>query len=186
MSRIGKKIIIIPEGVTVETFPQEKGQLEIKVKGPKGELSTLFSEMVSFKINDKEITVSLNPKFAKMVALWGTTRANLANMIEGVVSGFEKKLELNGIGYKVNLQGNKLILDVGYSNSVEFIIPENIVASVEKNVISISGIDKQKVGEIAAQIKKVRKVDPYKGKGLRYVGEIVRRKEGKKAVGDSG
>ncbi len=186
MSRIGKKIIIIPEGVTVESLPKEKGQVEIKVKGPKGELSALFSEMITIKIVEKEISVSLNPKFSKMVALWGTTRANLANMIEGVVSGFEKKLELNGIGYKVNLQGNKLVLDVGYSKSVEFMIPEGITANVEKNVISISGINKQKVGEVAAQIKKVRKVDPYKGKGLRYVGEIVRRKEGKKAVGESG
>lgn len=184
MSRIGKLPIVIPEGVKVGLWPAAKSMAEVTVQGPKGELKSLISEAVTFNISENEIVVKLNPKFAKMTAMWGTARAVVANMIKGVTEGYEKKLELQGTGYKVNLQGDKLILDVGYSKSVEFKAPEGITLAVEKNIITVSGIDKQKVGETAARIRKVRKVEPYKGKGLRYVGEIVRRKEGKKAVGE--
>jgi len=185
MSRIGKKPIIIPDGVKVTAAPAGKGKTEVKVQGPKGELTAVLPQAVDLKIGEKEIEVKLDPKFAKFNALWGTARAVLANLIEGVVNGYEKKLELQGTGYKVNLQGNKLVLDLGYSRSVEVPAPEGITFAVEKNIITISGIDKQLVGETAAQIRKKRKVEPYKGKGLRYVGEIVRRKEGKKAVGET-
>lgn len=185
MSRIGKKSIELPEGVKFSTAPAGKGKIEITVQGPKGELNQLLPQAVDFKVGEKEIEVKLNPKFSKMNALWGTARAILANMIVGVTEGYEKKLELQGTGYKVNLQGDKLVLDVGYSRSVEMPTPTGIKFGVEKNIITVSGIDKQLVGETAAQIRKVRKVEPYKGKGIRYVGEIVRRKVGKKAVGET-
>lgn len=186
MSRIGKLPISIPENVKVGLSPAGKSMVEVAVQGPKGELKSLLNEAVNFNISEKEIIVKLNPKFSKMTAMWGTARAVVANMIKGVTEGYEKKLELQGTGYKVNLQGDKLVLDVGYSKSVEFKAPEGIKLEVEKNIITVSGIDKQKVGETAARIRKVRKVEPYKGKGIRYVGEIVRRKEGKKAVGEGG
>ncbi|MFH1183349.1 MAG: 50S ribosomal protein L6 [Candidatus Moraniibacteriota bacterium] len=185
MSRIGKKPIIIPDGVKVTTASAGKGKTEVKVQGPKGELTTLLPQAIDLAMKEKEIEVKLNPKFQKFSPLWGTARAILANLIEGVTQGYEKKLELQGTGYKVNLEGKKLILDLGYSRSVEFPAPEGIDFAVEKNIITVSGIDKQLVGETAAQIRKKRKVEPYKGKGLRYVGEIVRRKEGKKAVGET-
>jgi large subunit ribosomal protein L6 len=185
MSRIGKLPITVPEGVKVNFQPAGKSQVEVTVQGPKGELKTCLSEAVDFHVLEKEINVTLNPKFSNMRAMWGTARAVVANMIKGVVEGYQKQLELQGTGYKVNLQGEKLVLDVGYSKSVEFVPPKGIKVEVEKNIITISGIDKQMVGETAARIRKIRKVEPYKGKGLRYVGEIVRRKEGKKAVGES-
>lgn len=186
MSRIGKKPIIIPEEVSVESVPSGKSKIEFKVKGPKGELSSLFPDVMKMSISEKEIEIKLNPKYSKLVPLWGTIRAILANMISGVTNGFEKKLELYGTGYKVNLQGKKLVLDVGYSKSVEFNPPEGIDLEIEKNIITVKGIDKQKVGEVAAQIRRIRKADPYKGKGLKYTDEIVRRKEGKKVVGEGG
>jgi len=186
MSRIGKLPIIIPENVKISLSPAAKGQTEVKVQGPKGELAAFLPQAVVFRISEKEAAVALNPKFSKMNALWGTARSIVANMVRGVVSGYEKQLELQGTGYKVNLQGDKLVLDVGYSKSVEFVVPKGINLTVEKNIITISGIDKQLVGETAARIRKIRKVEPYKGKGLRYVGEVVRRKEGKKAVGEAG
>ena len=185
MSRIGKRLINIPDGVKVSTEPVSRGRTEVKVQGPKGELTAILPQAVTLGMAEKEIEVRLDPKFQKYTALWGTARAILANLVEGVTNGYEKQLELQGTGYKVNLQGEKLILDLGYSQSVEFPAPEGIKLAVEKNIITVSGIDKQLVGETAAQIRKKRKVEPYKGKGLRYVGEIVRRKEGKKAVGET-
>ena len=185
MSRIGKKPINIPEGVKIEIAPAGKSRQEVKVQGPKGETVGLFSVMVKFQIGEKEIEVKLDSKYAKNKALWGTSSALLANMIKGVMEGFEKKLELQGTGYKMNLQGNKLVLEVGFSHPVEFIPAEGIKLEIEKNIITVSGIDKQLVGETAAQIRRARKAEPYKGKGLRYVDEIVRRKEGKKAVGET-
>lgn len=185
MSRIGKKPIIIPDNVRITTEPASRGRTEVTVQGPKGQLKTKLPQAIILGMAEKEIEVKLNPKFQKYTALWGTARAILANLIEGVTNGYEKQLELTGTGYKVNLQGDKLILDLGYSKSVEFPAPEGIKLAVEKNIITVSGIDKQLVGETAAQIRKKRKVEPYKGKGLRYVGEIVRRKEGKKAIGET-
>lgn len=185
MSRIGKRPITIPDGVKVTVAPAGKGNLELKTRGPKGELTQLIKGVVNFDVADKEIKVKLDPKFSHLTALWGTARALLANMIKGVMEGFEKKLELQGTGYKMNLQGNKLVLEVGFSHPVEFIPAEGIKLEIEKNIITVSGIDKQLVGETAAQIRRARKAEPYKGKGLRYVDEIVRRKEGKKAVGET-
>ena len=185
VSRIGKKAITIPAGVEVNFSLAPVSRIEVKVKGPKGELISLFPNTILFKKTEKEIKVAPSPRFLKQNALWGTARAIVFNMIKGVTEGFEKKLELQGTGYKVNLQGKKLILDVGYSRSIEFAIPSEVEVEVEKNIITVKGIDKQLVGETAARIRKIRKVEPYKGKGLRYVGEFVRRKEGKKVVGES-
>lgn len=178
MSRIGKKPIIIPEKVEVE-----KKDNEVTIKGPKGEISQVFPREISFKKEDNKILVFPKKKTKKSAALWGLMRALLQNNITGVTEGFEKKLELKGIGYRVSLEKEKLLkLEVGFSHSVEVEIPFQLDVSVEKNIITISGIDKQKVGEFAAKIRKIRPPEPYKGKGIRYFGEKIRRKEGKKAV----
>lgn len=175
MSRIGKKQIMIPKGVDVKI----KDNL-VSVSGPKGELSFDFRPEVGFEIKDGFINVSVkNAEEKKSRELWGTSRALLANMIMGVINGYEKKLEINGVGYRASVSGKKLILNVGFSHPVEFEIPKNIDIKVDKNIISISGIDKQFVGEIAARIRAIRKPEPYKGKGIKYIDEVIRRKAGK-------
>lgn len=177
MSRIGKKVISIPSGVTVTM----KGRV-ISVKGPLGELSLEIRPEINLRLTDKEIY--FDPKIQTKItnALWGLYRALVFNMIKGVTDGFEKQLELKGIGYKAELKGDKLILSLGFSHPIEFTIPSDIKVKVEKNIISLSGIDKAKVGQIAARIRSFRPPEPYKGKGVRYVGEIVRRKVGKRAA----
>ena len=180
MSRIGKQPVMIPSGVEVKMDKQK-----ITVKGPKGSLDLNVHRYINVKLDDKEVKIS--PKDVKKQgskALWGTTQVLIKNMIEGVTNGFEKKLELNGTGYKVAVSGKKLKLDLGFSHSIEMEAPEGIAFAVDKNLISVSGIDKQLVGEIAAKIRSKRPVEPYKGKGLKYEGEFVRRKEGKKAGGE--
>ena len=177
MSRIGKKQIEIPKGVEVKI---EDGK--VIVKGPKGELSQEIRPELGIEIKEKEIFVSPKIETKKTNAFWGLTRTLIANMVKGVVEGYEKKLELQGLGYKVNLEGEGLVLQVGFSHSVKVAAISGIKFSVEKNIITVSGIDKGLVGQIAAKIKKIRPPEPYKGKGIRYVGEIVRRKVGKKAT----
>lgn len=175
MSRVGKKPIIIPEGVEVKI---EEG-IYI-VKGPKGELKQKIHPRINIVQEDSILKVNIDStkdKFGR--SLWGSFRSLINNMIIGVTEGFEKKLELKGVGYKVSLSGNKLILNVGYSHPTEYNLSEGITAQVDKNIITISGIDKQLVGEAAAQIRSIRKPEPYKGKGIRYVDEIIRRKVGK-------
>lgn len=175
MSRVGKKPIIIPNGVEVKI---EEGACI--AKGPKGELKQEIHPRVNIVQEDNVLKVnidSIKDKFGR--SLWGSFRSLINNMIIGVTEGFEKKLELKGVGYKVSLSGNKLILNVGYSRSVEYNLPEGITAQVDKNIIAISGINKQLLGEVAAQIRSIRKPEPYKGKGIRYVDEVVRRKVGK-------
>ena len=176
MSRIGKQPIQIPEGVDVKVDSNL-----VLVKGPKGELSQKLVPDIEIKINDKEILVEL--KKGKNTAIWGTYRSLLANMIKGVNEGFEKKLIFEGVGYRASVDNKKLILNLGYSHPIEMDAPEGIEFKVEKNTITVSGIDKQLVGEVAANIRAKRKPEPYKGKGIRYEGEIIRRKLGKKAVG---
>ncbi|MBT5338276.1 50S ribosomal protein L6 [Candidatus Falkowbacteria bacterium] len=178
MSRIGKKPIEIPSGVNV-TLDQGL----ILVKGPKGELQRSIHPLVKVEIKDTEINVKVdNEENHIQKALWGLFRSLIYNMVVGVTEGFEKKLEINGVGYKANATGQNLVLNVGYSHAVEFNIPEGINCQVEANVITISGIDKQQVGEVAANIRKVRKPEPYKGKGIKYIDEIIRRKAGKAAA----
>ncbi len=177
MSRLGKKPINIPSGVEVK---EEKH--EIIVKGPKGTLSLPLSYDLEMEIGDNQITIKKLGKTKKAAAMWGTTVRLLENMIKGVVDGFEKKLELNGVGFRMAVKGNKLDLALGFSHPVEVTIPEGLSAQVEGNTLTISGIDKQKVGQFAAEIRALKPVEPYKGKGFKYDDEIVRRKEGKKAV----
>jgi large subunit ribosomal protein L6 len=176
MSRIGKKPIQIPEGVTVEITDGK-----VLVKGPKGELSCDFSNVVEIKRDDKEINVELIRKTKESSALWGTTRANIANMIQGVTEGFEKKLELVGVGYRAKQVSNdEISMTLGFSHPVEFKAPEGVEIKVEDNThITVMGADKSLVGLTAALIRKFRKPEPYKGKGIRYADEVVRRKPGK-------
>lgn len=178
MSRLGKLPIAIPSGVEVKI----NGNF-IVVKGPKGELKQALHSLVQVEIGEKEIVVKAGEATSKKEkAFWGLYRSLINNMVLGVTSGFEKKLEVNGVGYRVALQGRKLVLNVGYSHPVDFPLPDGIEGKVEANVITVSGFDKQLVGEVAANIRKVRKPEPYKGKGIKYVDEIIRRKEGKTAA----
>lgn len=175
MSRIGYKIVKVPEKVTVTTNGND-----VTVKGPKGELTRTFSPLIEMTQKDGEISFERKDSGKKSRELHGTTRANLANMIEGVTTGFVKKLQLVGVGYRAQLQGKKLILNVGYSNPVELETPEGLALEVPSNTeINVSGISKQEVGQFAAEIRSIRSPEPYKGKGIRYVDEYVRRKEGK-------
>ncbi|AWI10861.1 50S ribosomal protein L6 [Caldibacillus thermoamylovorans] len=175
MSRIGKKPIEVPAGVTVTLNGNR-----VTVKGPKGELSREFNKDITITVEDNVVTVTRPSDSKEHRTVHGTTRAILANMIEGVSKGFEKSLELIGVGYRAQKQGNKLVLSVGYSHPVE-ITPENgLEIDVPSNTqIVVKGIDKEQVGALAANIRDVRPPEPYKGKGIRYVGEYVRRKEGK-------
>lgn len=154
----------------------------VNVKGPKGSLSFEHRREVKVAIAENLVQVEKVGSTKEAQALWGTTAKTIANMILGVTTGFEKSLELNGVGYRMNLQGKKLVLALGFSHPVEMVLPEGITASVEGNVLKVTGMDKQQVGEFAAVVRKLKPVEPYKGKGFRYVGEIVRRKEGKKAA----
>ncbi|MCK5061041.1 50S ribosomal protein L6 [Candidatus Parcubacteria bacterium] len=178
MSRLGKLPIELPEGA--EAKIQDNF---IVVKGKKGELKQELHNLVKVEIKDRIISVSVKrPEVKKERAFWGLYRSLINNMVAGVSEGYEKKLEVIGVGYRVALAGKKIILNVGYSHPVDFPLPKGISAQVEGNAITISGIDKQLVGETAARIRKVRKPEPYKGKGIKYIDEIIRRKEGKAAA----
>ena len=177
MSRIGKKPIEIPQGVEVKIDKQK-----VLIKGPKGELNIEVRPEIKVEIKEGKIFVTLQIETKKSKALWGLTRALLQNMVKGVVEGYEKKLEIEGVGYRANLEGQDLVLNIGFSHPVKIVAPQDIKFSVEKNIITINGIDKGAVGQIAAEIRRVRPPEPYKGKGIRYVGEQIRRKVGKKAA----
>ena len=176
MSRIGNRIIMIPEGVTVE-----ENDGVITVKGPKGTLERPLLRGVKYNVKDNEITLTIENE--KDAAMHGTMNALLQNMIIGVTKGYSRGLEIVGVGYRFNVQGSKLIINAGYSHPVSLTIPEGIKAEVKDNTqLTLSGIDKELLGEFAAQVRKVRKPEPYKGKGIRYSDEHIRRKEGKKAA----
>ena len=175
MSRIGNKVVVLPQGVEVK----QNGN-EIIVKGPKGELTRTFSEDIKMNIDGNEVTFTRPNDSKEMKTIHGTTRAIFHNMVVGVSEGFQKALELIGVGYRAQLQGSKLVLNVGYSHPVEITAPAGITFEVPSNTqVVVKGISKEAVGEIAANIRGVRPPEPYKGKGIRYVGEYVRRKEGK-------
>lgn len=177
MSRIGKQTISVPDGVTA-TIADGK----VTVKGPKGELVREIHPLVSVNLQDGVLTASVEKtEDKKERSLWGTFAAHLKNMIEGVTNGFKKQLEINGVGYRVNMQGKDLKIEVGYSHPVIYKMPAVVTASVEKNVISLESIDKEKLGQVAAEIRAIRKPEPYKGKGIKYMDEIIRRKAGKAA-----
>ncbi|MFA5087232.1 MAG: 50S ribosomal protein L6 [Candidatus Paceibacterota bacterium] len=179
MSRIGKKSIQISAGVEVKSVD---GLIE--VKGPKGSLSMKPVDAVNVAISEKEIVITpKNMEDKNASAFWGLTRTLISNMVDGVTKGFEKKMELNGVGFKVRVEGKDLVLDVGFSHPVKIPAPEGISFLAEKNVITVMGIDKGLVGQVAATIRKIRPPEPYKGKGIKYQGEIIRKKLGKKAAG---
>lgn len=178
MSRIGKKILEIPAGVTITVAEDNT----VTVKGPKGELTRTFKTDMSIKIEENTLTVERPSEQKEHRALHGTTRALIGNMVEGVTTGFVRGLELVGVGYRAQKQGDKLVLSVGYSHPVEMTREAGLEVEVPvPTKIVIKGIDKQRVGEFAANIRAVRAPEPYKGKGIRYEGEVVRRKEGKTA-----
>ena len=177
MSRIGKRVLTIPENVNVEVNGQK-----VTVKGPKGELSLDLIKTIEVKINDRELTVEKLKEDKFTNQMHGTTNANIANMIKGVSEGYKKALEIVGVGYRFNVQGNTLTINAGYSHPVKMEVPTGITVKASSNTeIEIEGTDKCAVGEFAANIRKVRAPEPYKGKGIKYVGEQIRRKEGKKA-----
>lgn len=177
MSRKGKKIISIPEKTEVNL----SGGL-VSVKGPLGELSRSFKPDINIKIEGKEITLKPVKITNESNMLWGTYASHITNMIKGVNEAFTKKLSVEGIGYKTALQGNDIVLNIGFSHPVKIAIPKGINVEVNKNVISISGLDKEAVGQFSAKVRAIKKPEPYKGKGIKYDDEIVRRKQGKRAV----
>ncbi|MEK7189151.1 MAG: 50S ribosomal protein L6 [Patescibacteria group bacterium] len=182
MSRIGKQPIVIPQGVTSTI---SRGS--VHVAGPKGELSVSLPPKARVEEKEGALHVSVpNPEDGRQAAFWGLTRSLVANAVVGVTEGYAKKLEVNGIGFKVSLRGNTLVLNVGFSHPVEFELPRGTSAAVEGNTITITGIDKQLVGETAANIRKIKKPEPYKGKGIKYADEVIRRKEGKVLKGSEG
>ncbi len=177
MSRIGKKPVAMPQGVSATV----EGQT-LTVKGPKGTLSMqLLDDLVKYEIAEGEIRVTPLTDAQRNRAAWGMTRTNVQNLVTGVTEGFTKVLEISGVGYRAQAQGRKLRLQLGYSHDVNYDLPEGVdVKTPDQNTVEISGIDKQKVGQVAAEIRRWRKPEPYKGKGIKYRGEYIFRKEGKK------
>jgi large subunit ribosomal protein L6 len=176
MSRIGKKPVPIPAGVTAS---MEAGTLS--VKGPKGELTMPMSDLISYEMKDEGLSVRPANDSKAARAFWGMQRTLVQNLVTGVTEGFTKVLEITGVGYRANSQGKNLKLQLGYSHDVDFAIPEGIdIKTPDNTTVEISGIDKQKVGQVAAEIRRWRKPEPYKGKGIKYRGEYIFRKEGKK------
>ncbi len=181
MSRVGKKPVVLPAGVKADFKDQT-----LTVTGPKGTLVLPVHPKVTLNLTEAEINVDVAKKEDKKEkALWGLFRALTQNLVDGVVKGFEKKLEVNGVGFKVALNGTKLTLNLGFSHPIDVEIPSDLQVNVDKNVITIAGADKQKVGQFAAEIRDLKKPEPYKGKGIKYMDEIILRKAGKvvKAVG---
>jgi len=176
MSRIGKKAVAVPSGVTVTISGQT-----VEVKGPKGQLSWTLPEEIVVKQDGAELLLTKAVESTRAQAMWGLSRTLVSNMVEGVTTGFEKTLELVGVGYRAAMKGEALSMQLGFSHDVDVPPPAGITFVVPKQTeIKISGIDKQVVGEIASKIRGLRPPEPYKGKGVRYAGEVVRRKEGKK------
>ena len=176
MSRVGKKPVTVPSGVTASV----DGQL-VKVKGSKGELSFLVPADVSVEFKDGAVSVQPRDQSKQARAFWGLSRAQVANLVEGVSKGFEKKLEINGVGYRAAMAGKTLKLSLGYSHDIDYAIPDGITITTPKPTeIVVAGIDRQKVGQVAAAIRGYRGPEPYKGKGVKYAGEFIFRKEGKK------
>ena len=176
MSRIGNRVLTLPEGVTLTTEGNK-----VTVKGPKGELSTEINENIKVKVEGTEVT--LEGKSDEFKNFHGTANANISNMIEGVTKGYEKALESVGVGYRFNVQGKKLVVTAGYSHPVNVEVPEGITLENPSNTeLIVKGIDKRLVGEFAANVRKIRKPEPYKGKGIRYKDERIIRKVGKKAA----
>jgi large subunit ribosomal protein L6 len=176
MSRIGKNPIQIPD----KTEVNYKDRL-IKIKGPKGTLESSVHHCIDLKVENGQINVFISNDEKNSSAYHGMTRALISNMVDGVSKGFERSLEINGIGYRAELKGKNLVLSVGYSKPVDFVLPKGIDVAIDKNIIKLSGIDKQQLGQTASEIRKIRPPEPYKGKGIKYVEEYIQRKAGKTA-----
>ena len=176
MSRIGRMPIAIPAGVTVDIAENNN----VTVKGPKGTLTRALAPEMEIKIEDGHVVVTRPNDLKKMKSLHGLTRTLIHNMVVGVTEGYSKKLEVNGVGYRAQKQGKTLVLSLGYSHPVEMVDPEDVTTTLEgQNIIIVSGIDKEKVGQYAAEIRDKRRPEPYKGKGIKYADEVIRRKVGK-------
>jgi large subunit ribosomal protein L6 len=176
MSRIGKKPVAIPSGVTAAVNGQE-----VQVKGPKGVLKHVLVDDIIAKLDQGEIEIAMREDTKVARAMWGMSRTLVANLIAGVTEGFTKKLEITGVGYRASVQGHNVQLQLGYSHDIAYPIPEGIqVVCPKPTEIVVTGIDKQKVGQVAAELRRFRPPEPYKGKGIRYAGEFILRKEGKK------
>ncbi|MFC3053342.1 50S ribosomal protein L6 [Kordiimonas pumila] len=176
MSRIGKKPVAIPSGVTVSL-----NGADLTVKGPKGEMAMSFVPEVTVTQDDSGIVVKPINDTKRARSMWGMQRTMVSNLVEGVTDGFSKRLEISGVGYRAQMKGSSLNLQLGYSHDIDFPIPEGIkIETPDQTTVVISGIDKQQVGETAAKIREFRKPEPYKGKGIKYAGEYIFRKEGKK------
>lgn len=176
MSRVGKYPVALPQGVTAEV----KGG-QVAVKGKMGNLALAVPSEVEVKVAEGKVAISMRQDTTRSRVLWGTTRNNINNMVKGVTEGFKEVLEIEGVGFRAALAGKDLVLQIGFSHEVKFHIPEGITIKVDKQtVLTITGIDKQKVGQVAAEIRGLKAPEPYKGKGIHYVGERIRRKEGKK------
>ncbi len=175
MSRIGKKPVVIPKGVEVRFDPPE-----LSVKGPKGSLSARIPEGIGLEIADGEIRVTRPDDGRRSRSLHGTTRSVVQNLVTGVTEGFRKELEIKGVGYRANVQGSTLVMNLGFSHPVEYPVPKDVTIEVkDQRIVSVSGIDRQRVGQVAAEIRAVKPPEPYKGTGIQYVGEHIVRKEGK-------
>jgi large subunit ribosomal protein L6 len=177
MSRLGKQPVTIPKGVDVTV-----DKTTVTVKGPKGTLTRRVHPAVTITVAEGSATVVPNKEHELAAAMWGTFAAHLNNMVHGVTEGFEKKLQIEGVGYRAELKGRTLVLSMGFSHPVEMQVPEGIDAVVEKNIITLKGADNEQLGQFAADVRAVKKPEPYKGKGIRYVGEYIIRKQGKKAA----
>ncbi len=176
MSRVGKYPVVLPQGVTAEI----KGQ-NIAVKGKLGNLSLVAPDEVEVKVAEGKVAVAMRHDTSRARILWGTTRNNINNMVKGVTDGFTTRLEIEGVGFKAAMQGKVLVLNIGFSHEVRYEAPEGVTIKAEKpTVLAVTGINKQQVGQVAAEIRGFKKPEPYKGKGIKYEGERVRRKEGKK------
>ena len=176
MSRIGKKAVAVPAGVTASV----EGQI-VKIKGPKGALQLVLPDEVAAKLENDGVKVDPRNDSKRARSMWGTSRTLVSNLVAGVTKGFEQKLEITGVGYRATLQGKNLQIALGYSHDVNFAVPDGVTVTIPRPTeIVITGIDKQKVGQMAAEIRASRPPEPYKGKGVRYAGEYIFRKEGKK------
>jgi large subunit ribosomal protein L6 len=177
MSRLGKKPIVVPDSTEI-SFTDGL----LTVKGPKGELKREFKKDIAINVVGKEITLIPKDDSGETNALWGTYSSHIRNMIEGVNEGYQKKLILEGVGYKSEVQGNKMVMALGFSHPVHVEIPAGLKVTAEKNLITVSGIDKELVGQFSAELRSNKKPEPYKGKGMRYEKEVIRRKQGKKTA----
>lgn len=182
MSRIAKKPIVAGDKVKVSITPDRDGYL-LKVVGPLGENSRVFKNDIKIEVDSDGIKLTpTKPELLEQKALWGTYAAHIKNMIEGVTTGFKKNLQIEGIGYKTQVAGNKMTWSLGFSHTIDVLVPKGLKATVEKSNVSITGVDKEAVGQFAAQLVAMKPPEPYKGKGIRYEGQHVRIKEGKKSV----